>query len=69
LSFEPKPPPTSGAITRSFASGMPVTPLRVTRAMCGTCVVDQSVNSPVAGIGVTNTARGSIAFGIKRFWR
>jgi hypothetical protein len=27
------------------------------------------VNSPVAGIGVTNTARGSIAFGIRRFWR
>jgi hypothetical protein len=48
---------------------MPVTPLSVTRAMCGTCVVDQSVNSPVAGIGVTNTARGSIAFGISRFWR
>ena len=37
--------------------------------MCGTCVVDQSVNSPVAGIPVTNTARGSSAFGISRFWR
>ncbi len=48
---------------------MPVTPLSVMRAMCGTCVVDQSVNSPVAGTGVTNTARGSIAFGISRFWR
>ena len=29
-----------------------MTPLSVTRAMCGTCVVDQSVNSPVAGTGV-----------------
>jgi hypothetical protein len=48
---------------------MPVTPLSVTRAMCGTCVVDQSVNSPVAGIGTTKTARGSIAFGMSRFCR
>ncbi len=29
-----------------------MTPLSVTRAMCGTCVVDHIVNSPVAGIGV-----------------
>ena len=48
---------------------MPSTPLNVTRAMCGTCVVDHIVYSPVAGSGCTNTARGSIAFGINRFWR
>jgi len=47
---------------------MPVTPLSVTRAMCGTCVVVQIVKSPVAGSGCTNTARGSIAVGISRFW-
>ena len=46
-----------------------MTPLNVTRAMCGTYDVDQSVNSPVAGTVVTNTARGSIAFGISLFCR
>ena len=35
---------------------MPSTPLSVTRAMCGTCVVDHIVNSPFAGSGCTNTA-------------
>ena len=36
-SFEPKPPPTSGAITRSLSSGIPT--LRENEpAICGTCV-------------------------------
>jgi hypothetical protein len=69
LSFDPNPPPTSGATTRSFVSGIPVVPESVTRAMCGTCVADHIVYSPVASTGCTSTLRGSIAFGISRCWR
>ena len=35
-----------GAMTRMFCSGMPVTRASMTRSTCGTCVADQSVNSP-----------------------
>ena len=68
FSFEPKPPPTSGAITRSFASGIPVASVRVVRRMCGICVADHIVYSPWVGTGCTITPLGSIAFGISRFW-
>ena len=54
---------------RSFASGIPTTIASSVRAMCGICVADQSVNSPVAGTGWQTTPRGSIAFGISRCWR
>ena len=40
-SFPPKPPPTSGAITRSLCSGMPVSSGMKTLTMCGICVADQ----------------------------
>jgi hypothetical protein len=42
-SLPPKPPPTSGAITRSLCSGTPVIIASITRRMCGTCVEDQRV--------------------------
>ena len=37
-SLPPKPPPTSGAMTRTFDSGMPVVAATRKRRMCGTCV-------------------------------
>ena len=66
-SLEPKPPPTSGAMTRMFCSGMPVTRASMTRSTCGIWVADQSVNSPPTH--EQTTARGSIALGISRCWR
>ena len=66
-SLEPKPPPTSGAMTRMFCSGMPVTRASMTRSTCGIWVADQSVNSPPTH--EQTTARGSIAHGISRCWR
>ena len=66
-SFEPNPPPTSGAITRMFCSPMPVTRASMTRSTCGIWVADQIVNSPPTH--VATTARGSIADGISRCCR
>ena len=34
-SLDPKPPPTSGAMTRMFCSGIPVTRASMTRSTCG----------------------------------
>ena len=45
--FWPKPPPTSGAITRRSASGMPSTSAMAVRVRCGICVVQVSVMRPV----------------------
>lgn len=67
-SFEPKPPPTSGATTRSLCSGIPVTMASITRRMCGICVAEYTVYSPDAASGVTTTERGSIALGMSRCW-
>ncbi len=39
----PNPPPTSGAMTRSLCSGMPVTIAAITRRMCGIWVADHIV--------------------------
>jgi len=42
--FEPNPPPTSGAMTRSLCSGaMPMKAEMTRRATCGFCVVFHSV--------------------------
>ena len=57
-----------GAITRIFDSGMPSTSCSAKRRMCGTCVADQSVTSPV-GPTCASTPRGSIAFGMSRGWK
>ena len=65
-SFDPNPPPTSGAMIRSFDCGMPVAIDNPTRQMCGICVADTKVNSPAAGIPYARHPRGSIAFGISR---
>jgi hypothetical protein len=46
--LEPKPPPTSGAITRSLCSGaMPMNAEMTRRATCGFWVVFQSVKLDV----------------------
>ena len=66
-SLEPKPPPTSGAMTRMFCSGMPKNADSANRSTCGIWVADQSVTS--SPIHCATTARGSIAHGISRCWR
>ncbi len=40
LSFEPKPPPTSGAMTRICCSGMPHVSASISRRMCGIWVAE-----------------------------
>ena len=64
----PKPPPTSGAMTRTLCSGTPVTTEVRNRAMCGFCDVFHSVSSPVGATHCAIAARGSIALAISR-WR
>ena len=66
-SLPPKPPPTSGAITRILDSGTPVVAASANRRMCGIWVADHMVIcSPV---GSTTTERGSMNAGISRCWR
>ncbi len=67
-SFDPNPPPTSGAITRTFASGMPSTSVYAVRMMCGPCVEVIMVTSPAA-LTSQSAPRGSIGVGISRCWR
>ena len=63
-SLPPNPPPTSGAMTRTFCSGVPVSSAIRNRRMCGICVDDQIVTwSPD---GSTMTLRGSMNAGISR---
>ena len=68
LSFAPKPPPTSGATTRSLVSEMPQIAARMSRTKCGTCVEVWRVKPPPTASGVTTTARVSIGEGITRCW-
>src|SRR5262245_60136982 len=42
----PKPPPTSGAITRTCDGSRPSTPDRIIRSWCGVCVQSQAVSRP-----------------------
>ena len=63
----PKPPPTSGAMTRTLCSGMPSVSASMIRRMCGIWVADHIVIcSPV---GSTTVERGSMNAGISRCWR
>ena len=68
LSFEPKPPPTAGATTRTWCSGMPSVIAVMILRMCGICVAEYSVMSPPNGCGTATTARASIAIGSRRCW-
>ena len=66
-SLPPKPPPTSGAMTRIFDSGTPVVAASAKRTMCGIWVAVHIVScSPV---GSTTTERGSMKAGMSRCWR
>ena len=66
-SLPPKPPPTSGAMTRILDSGTPVPSARKIRTKCGTWVALHTVIcSPV---GSTTTERGSMNAGTSRCWR
>src|SRR5713226_3613219 len=49
FSFDPKPPPTSGVITRSLFSGIPIIKASCVRNRCGICVDDQMVSSSSPG--------------------
>ncbi len=65
--FEPKPPPTSGAMTRSLCSGaMPTKAAITSRATCGFCEVFQSVKFCVPLSYSPMATRGSIALGTRR---
>ena len=66
-SFEPNPPPTRGAITRSFDSGIPVPRVMATFTMCGIWEDDHRVNEPCAVLGWARTERASIAVGSCRW--
>ena len=52
---------------RILCSGSPVTRDMTNRAMCGFCVVYQTVRSPEPLLYRATTARGSIAFGMSRW--
>ena len=65
----PKPPPTSGAITRTLCSGIPRTKaVMSSRWTCGFCEVTHSVRSPVAASKRATHARGSIALATRRWF-
>ncbi len=66
-SLPPKPPPTSGAITRILFSGTPVVAASANLRMCGICVEDHTVICSL--VGSTTTERGSMNAGISRCWR
>ena len=66
-SLAPKPPPTSGATTRMWFSGIPVTRASSTRSTWGICVDDQMVSSSLIPMGAATTERGSIGLGMSRW--
>ncbi|MNV43588.1 hypothetical protein D3C71_1353040 [compost metagenome] len=65
--LEPKPPPTSGAITRTLCSGRPITKAVISsRSTCGFWLLTYSVYSSLARLYEPMAARGSIALGMSR---
>src|SRR5260370_886257 len=65
--FEPKPPPTSGAMTRNLCSGaMPTKAAMTRRATCGVCVAFHKVRWPLGASYSASAARGSMAVGTSR---
>ena len=66
--MEPKPPPTSGAITLSLCSGaMPMKAASASRMTCGFWLVVWRVKLPCPESYSAMAARGSMALGIRRF--
>ncbi len=64
--FPPNPPPTSGAMTRTFCSSMPSVSASIVRRMCGIWVADQTVTPSL--LGCTTVERGSMNDGMSRCW-
>ena len=56
-------------MTRTLCSGTPETTDVRNLTICGFCVVDQRVSSPEACVHWATAERGSMAFGIRRWWR
>src|SRR5205823_5260877 len=65
--FTPKPPPTSGAITRTRSGARPSSRATSSRIRWGTCVEDQMVSAPFSQRAAT--ARGSSGTPASRVWR
>ena len=65
-SLEPNPPPTSGAITRTFCSGMPTMIPRKILRKWGTWVDDHTVSCLPNGVYSATTPRVSMATGKSR---
>jgi hypothetical protein len=68
LILAPKPPPTSGAIARTWSWPSPVNAAMNERRMCGFWVDDQIVIVPLPGSKCATTPRGSIADGARRWF-
>ena len=63
--FTPKPPPTSGAITRMWSSDMPNSPAMKRRIRCGFWLVMCSVSWPIRQSAISE--RGSIGVPAERW--
>jgi hypothetical protein len=63
--FDPNPPPTSGATTRTCAASMPSMPAIASRSWCGVCVLSQIVSLPSSNAAAVD--RGSSGHGAIRW--
>ena len=68
LILAPKPPPTSGAMARTWCWPRPFIAAIIVFRMCGFCVDDQMVIVSLPGSQCATTPRGSIAFGTRRWF-
>ncbi|PYN83576.1 MAG: hypothetical protein DMD96_01700 [Candidatus Rokuibacteriota bacterium] len=62
----PKPPPTSGAITRTCSSARPSAAATAARTANGICVDAHTVSRPSGASGCATTPRGSIGIAATR---
>ena len=63
--FAPKPPPTSGTITRIWSGAMPRAPHRMRRHSCAFCELCQTVSLPFSKVAAV--ARPSIGMQASRW--
>ena len=62
----PKPPPTSGATTRTLSSATSSALATAARTLKGTWVEDHTVRRPLSASGAASTARPSIGTPVTR---
>src|SRR3979409_979528 len=67
--FCPKPPPTSGAITRRSASGIPISWAMIGRTACGICVEQVSATLRLVVSQAAWAPRGSSGHAVRRWQR